>query len=92
METFFPLSTGALGIFHVAIEFPATFKIPIQPEFPDVTFLKVSPGPLPQRYDVTIHPYDVLRWARLHDDASPWYRGPSPWGGPGMARVWPRTG
>lgn len=66
---------------------PATFKIPRQPEFPDVTFLKKSVGPFPEQYEVTITPYDVNRWARLHDDESPWYRGESPWGGP-VAMPW----
>lgn len=61
---------------------PATFKIPRQPEFPDVTFLRVNKGKLPEQFEVTITPYDTMRWARLHDDAHPWYRGDSPWGGP----------
>src|SRR5437588_7169205 len=66
---------------------PTTFKVPIQPEFPDVTFLKMNPGVLPEKYEVTITPYDVARWARLHEDESPWYRGDSPWGGP-VAMPW----
>jgi acyl dehydratase len=42
---------------------------------------ELAVGPLPS-YEVTVTPEDVDRWATLHDDDSPWYRGPSPWGGP----------
>lgn len=66
---------------------PATFKIPRNPDFPDVTFLRISPHVIAEKYEVTITPYDVMRWARLHDDNHPWEKGLSPWGGP-VAMPW----
>ena len=67
-------------------EIPATFKIPRQAEFPDVTFLRVSPGPLPE-YHVSIMPFDAVRWARLHDDTVVSFKNDSTFGAP-LAMPW----
>lgn len=67
-------------------EIPATFKIPRKPEFPDVTFTRVSPGPLPEA-TVTITPFDAARWARLHDDNVVFHKNETLFGAP-LAMPW----
>jgi acyl dehydratase len=60
---------------------PATHKMRRGLPNERVVLNELSVGPLPS-YLVTVTPDDVDRWAALHDDDSPWYRGPSPWGDP----------
>jgi acyl dehydratase len=60
---------------------PATYKMPRGLPNETVYLNDFELGPLPS-YEVLVTPVDVERWAKLHDDDSPWYTGESPWGGP----------
>lgn len=59
---------------------PLTYKIPKVPEPLDFDWV-LQDRAWPE-LELTVTPEDVARWSALTDDHHPWYRGPSPWGGP----------